>query len=770
MAKRKVSHCLSGIIKELVSSVFITVAVILIISPVAQAVGKLEIDYSRNQDFLPYTIQQKANEDLGAGRREVLRPIVAYQEIHGDSGYPIILAAVNRQINRDEYSYITSLDYSRQRALAQMNTSLTISNLCVFFDGQRKKKGVAVACYKNDSAFVVRYYPTEGGRYDQLYLISGVDHTGDGEWQPMFNHEATFDYDYDGKEEVFYYLDSGFDLDPRVLFCIEMETFRIEWSLPVASSPASKVLSCNDPIDPSVIFVTYGPQNGVKDSNFDDSYGYVTRVNKRGEIVFHKIIAHSFMVPAISPAMDNGSSFYLLHFLPLTVPNKEDNVLLMPASPTLSKIDRAGNIVKSTKVREELSSLWMAENKERNSSYLYSVSSTGVMRIYNDTLELLYESNPTNLLMYLDSIRLAGQSESAFIFRSRDNSVDIYSHDLEKLAVCNHPFLYYEPLRFDNKGDVDQFVLTAQNRSFIGGIKRKNLPDYVKIIFCEYREYMLMLLSGLMIGLIVTNYYRRRTKTNLRLISSQKKELEQVHQQLKEAQAQIIADEKYRQAKNIAGGVAHEINNALCPALNSLSKLQERLNESESSEKERNAILLDLTEKAINRAIKMTELVRIYSSLEFDRKSDVVNLNKTLDEVIDSNNIRIRELRTPIGLNLPYRCDLRCNRNHLYIVFNNLILNALDALTDVNDRHLSISSRLQGQTLSVEIVDTGVGIAPEYLDRIYDAFYSTKPRSGTGLGLAVVKRIVELYDWRIEASSLPGKGTKFTITFPCANH
>ncbi|MBP7282096.1 MAG: ATP-binding protein [Leptospiraceae bacterium] len=67
---------------------------------------------------------------------------------------------------------------------------------------------------------------------------------------------------------------------------------------------------------------------------------------------------------------------------------------------------------------------------------------------------------------------------------------------------------------------------------------------------------------------------------------------------------------------------------------------------------------------------------------------------------------------------------------------------------------------------SLSIIDNGIGIPQENLNRIYNPFFSTKPESGTGLGLGVVNKIVNLYNGKITVESEYKKGTKFTVTFP----
>ena len=72
-----------------------------------------------------------------------------------------------------------------------------------------------------------------------------------------------------------------------------------------------------------------------------------------------------------------------------------------------------------------------------------------------------------------------------------------------------------------------------------------------------------------------------------------------------------------------------------------------------------------------------------------------------------------------------------------------------------------------GRRVSVSFVDTGVGIAPEHLQRIFDLYFTTKEK-GTGIGLSMVSRIVQLNDGEVEVQSTPGRGTRFRLVFPQA--
>jgi signal transduction histidine kinase len=96
----------------------------------------------------------------------------------------------------------------------------------------------------------------------------------------------------------------------------------------------------------------------------------------------------------------------------------------------------------------------------------------------------------------------------------------------------------------------------------------------------------------------------------------------------------------------------------------------------------------------------------------------------------------------------------------------NLCLNAVEAMPEGGELRVSVSVR--GATLEVAVSDTGDGIAAADVSHVFEPFFSTKPE-GTGLGLALVHRIVQDHGGEIDVRSAPGLGTTFTLTLPARN-
>lgn len=125
-----------------------------------------------------------------------------------------------------------------------------------------------------------------------------------------------------------------------------------------------------------------------------------------------------------------------------------------------------------------------------------------------------------------------------------------------------------------------------------------------------------------------------------------------------------------------------------------------------------------------------------------------------------------------VDLDLNPLPDLVCNISELNQVFLNLIINAAQALEEQVEQgaergKIMICSRKRGDTIQIEVADTGPGIPSGLLDRIYDPFFTTKPiGKGTGQGLALALAIINRHGGTLECASAPGQGTTFTITLP----
>jgi len=106
---------------------------------------------------------------------------------------------------------------------------------------------------------------------------------------------------------------------------------------------------------------------------------------------------------------------------------------------------------------------------------------------------------------------------------------------------------------------------------------------------------------------------------------------------------------------------------------------------------------------------------------------------------------------------------LKADPSHITQVLLNLMLNGLQAMP--HGGTLTLEAKASNGTVLMAVTDTGIGIAPENLSRIFEPYFTTKPQ-GSGLGLAISRRIVEAHGGTITASNQPGGGCRFEISLP----
>jgi PAS domain S-box-containing protein len=241
---------------------------------------------------------------------------------------------------------------------------------------------------------------------------------------------------------------------------------------------------------------------------------------------------------------------------------------------------------------------------------------------------------------------------------------------------------------------------------------------------------------------------------------------------------QLRQSQKLEALGRLAGGVAHDFNNLLSVILNYANFVSKSLEQMRSTEPI--PAVLDDVEQIQRAANSATSLTR--QLLAFSRR-EVVQA-----EVVDANAVvsaTERMLRGTLGPGIDFNMDLaadlariRIDRGQLEQVLINLVVNARDAMPR-GGRLTIATGNIAGEPahgtarapsprrVLIEVSDTGLGIDPSILDKVFDPFFTTKDRErGTGLGLAMVKGIVEQAGGHIELATKLGVGSRFRITLP----
>jgi signal transduction histidine kinase len=236
-------------------------------------------------------------------------------------------------------------------------------------------------------------------------------------------------------------------------------------------------------------------------------------------------------------------------------------------------------------------------------------------------------------------------------------------------------------------------------------------------------------------------------------------DLELSYSELKAAQEQLVRTEKLAVLGQLAGGVGHELRNPLGAIKNAAYFLNMVVDTPDRETKE----MLDLLEREVAKTERIVSDLLDFARVKSPFRHKVA-INQTIHAALSlietPDNIQVTSL---LAEDLP---DLLADPGQLEQIFSNIILNGIQAMPEGGQ--LTIETRLDNpQWLAVAITDTGSGISPVILAKIFEPLFTTKAK-GIGLGLAIIKTLVEGHGGTITASSAgaPGRGSTFTVRLP----
>jgi PAS domain S-box-containing protein len=238
------------------------------------------------------------------------------------------------------------------------------------------------------------------------------------------------------------------------------------------------------------------------------------------------------------------------------------------------------------------------------------------------------------------------------------------------------------------------------------------------------------------------------------------KERLEMERKLRDAQEKLLQSEKLAVMGELTSQIAHELNNPLYGIMNTLELLK-----TEVSPQNKRRKVLDM---ALSETERLAELLRkmLRFSKPDEEEKQPTDINEILDEILllvgkqlQENTIRVaRSFADDLG-------NVYASRNQLRQVFLNMIANARHAMPDGGT--LTVKTTAKGENIYIEITDTGSGIKEEDIDKIFDAFFTTKEGvKDVGIGLSLCKEFTEGHGGDIKVSSQWGSGTTFTISLP----
>jgi len=246
-------------------------------------------------------------------------------------------------------------------------------------------------------------------------------------------------------------------------------------------------------------------------------------------------------------------------------------------------------------------------------------------------------------------------------------------------------------------------------------------------------------------------------------------ERKQYETKLKAMQDDLTHVARLNELGQVSAGIAHELNQPLAALLNYANVAKRLLTQGDASAAEKARETVD---KISDQAIRAGEIIRRMRSFVEKRQSNrtLEDINAVIEDTIalgfmgaDARNLATRLKLEP---NIP---TVLIDRVQIQQVLVNLLHNAVDAMASAPKRQITLQTALvDGDTVDVRVSDTGPGIAPEHLERLFMPFFTTKP-GGMGIGLVISRSIIEAHGGKITAERAPGGGAMFRFTLPVAD-
>ena len=250
---------------------------------------------------------------------------------------------------------------------------------------------------------------------------------------------------------------------------------------------------------------------------------------------------------------------------------------------------------------------------------------------------------------------------------------------------------------------------------------------------------------------------------------TERKSAEQERQKLQQLEADLAHLNRVTMLGELASSLAHEINQPIAATITSANAcLRWLAHDPPDLERARAATIR--IEKDGNRAAEIIQRLRAFYKTGAPPQRELVDINEVVDEMLVLlGNEAIRHgisMRTELAPQLP---RIMADRVQLQQVLMNLMLNGIEAVMDGAGELTIRSQRTDDGLLLVSVSDTGVGLPSAEVDRIFSAFFTTKPQ-GTGMGLAISRSIIEAHGGHLWATANGQRGATFHFSLPAEVH
>jgi len=310
---------------------------------------------------------------------------------------------------------------------------------------------------------------------------------------------------------------------------------------------------------------------------------------------------------------------------------------------------------------------------------------------------------------------------------------------LASLIVVGEIFIILFQSNNGNISVMYTMIFSLGASAFIAGLTARQIDSYRRKTYEEFR-------------------HREELQTALKQQTDQLSKIVEVRsKELIEAQTRILKTERFAAIGELAGMIGHDLRNPLAGIKNAIYFLRKKqVNFVGDSGIE----MLNIIEKAVEYSNKIINDLLDYSReihLDLEDCSPKSLIDYVLLTTKIPNNVKIFD-------HTDSSPTILADSNKILRVFTNIISNAIDAMAEKGGT-LEICSRQNGDKIALTFADTGTGMSPEVMEKIFTPLFTTKAQ-GMGFGLAICKRITEAHGGNIIVESIVGKGTTFTLMLP----
>jgi len=417
----------------------------------------------------------------------------------------------------------------------------------------------------------------------------------------------------------------------------------------------------------------------------------------------------------------------------------------------------------------------------------YPVETDKVSLIFRNKIYEIKDIHKLEIFLYDLEGNLLISSKASFLKDTTRNKMTVHALTGIKSSIEKH---FVE--KYDENGFEYQSSFSYINDSHFKPIAILNLPYFEDDEFLnkELKEYLgrlgvayiFMLLSAILLSYFLSKYITRSLNTisekikETRLDKRNKKILIPVRSQeistlvnaynemideLESSAAQLALNEREAAWREMAKQVAHEIKNPLTPMRLTVQSFERKF---DPNDPEINIKMKEFSHSLIQQIDTMSSIASAFSTYaqmpaQKDETLNVVKITKLALDIFNENYIYFTSEKDEVILNF--------DRSQLIRIITNLVKNSIQAIHEKNPENPKVEVEVfeKDNFVFLTVLDNGIGISEEYKSKVFEPKFTTK-NSGMGLGLAMVKNIVETFGGTINFTSSEEKGTTFTVRLP----